>query len=278
MQDTRIAMVQMTCRVADVAGNLATMARFCEQAAVEQVDIICFPELGVCGYNAPDTLTPDPEPLDGAAAHGVEELARQYQLTVLAGLLERSVSGIVYNTHVVYGPDGFMGSYRKTHVPTAESDAFSHGDELPVFDHPKVRFGIQICYDTHFPEVSTLMAEKGAELIFCPHASPPTETAQQKRARWLRYIPARAYDNTIYVAICNQVGDNAAGREMQGVTFVCNPHGEIIAEVASAVEEEMLIADLSGAKLQEYRRDTLSFFRHFRRPELYDRWQQESQS
>jgi hypothetical protein len=106
MQDTRIAMVQMTCRVADVAGNLATMERFCVQAAAEQVDIICFPELGVCGYNAPDTSTPDPEPLDGNAARGVEELARQYQLTVLAGLLERSVSGIVYNTHVVYGPDG----------------------------------------------------------------------------------------------------------------------------------------------------------------------------
>ena len=33
MQDVRIGMVQMTCRVADVAGNLATMERFCEQAA-----------------------------------------------------------------------------------------------------------------------------------------------------------------------------------------------------------------------------------------------------
>ena len=37
-------MVQMTCRIADVAGNLATMERFCEQAAAAQIDIICFPE------------------------------------------------------------------------------------------------------------------------------------------------------------------------------------------------------------------------------------------
>ena len=44
MQDVRIAMVQMTCRIADVAGNLATMERFCEQAAAAQIDIICFPE------------------------------------------------------------------------------------------------------------------------------------------------------------------------------------------------------------------------------------------
>ena len=276
MQDMRIAMVQTTCRVADVEGNLETMERFCEQAAAREVDIICFPELGVCGYNAGDPSTPEPEPLDGKAVRGVEALAQKHQLTVLAGLLERSVSGIVYNTQVVCGPDGFIGSYRKTHVPTPEIGTFCNGDDLPVFDHPKARFGIQICYDTHFPEVSTLLAEKGAEVIFCPHASPPVETAEMKRARWLRYIPARAYDNTVYVAICNQVGDNGAGRDFQGVTFVCNAVGEIVAEVASADKEEMLVADLRGAELQEDRREAVMFFRHFRRPELYGRWQQES--
>ena len=276
MQDIRIAMVQMTCRVAEVDGNLATMERFCEQAAAEEVDIICFPELGVCGYNAGDPSTPDPEPLDGDSVRNVEVLARKHELTVLAGLLERSASGIVYNTQVACGPDGRMGSYRKTHVPTPEIGTFCHGDELPVFDHPKVRFGMQICYDTHFPEVSTLLAQKGAEVIFCPHASPPMETAEQKRERWLHYIPARAYDNTVYVAICNQVGDNGAGRDFQGVTFVCNPLGEIVAEAVSSNEEEMVIADLSGDELLEHRRETTMFFRHFRRPELYDRWQEES--
>ena len=130
MQDLRIAMVQMACRVADVAGNLATMARFCEQAAAEEVDIICFPELGVCGYNAPDTSTPDPEPLDGDSVRGVAALAQQHRLTVLAGLLERSASGIVYNTQVACGPSGFMGSYRKTHVPTPEIGTFCHGADF----------------------------------------------------------------------------------------------------------------------------------------------------
>ena len=275
MQDVRIAMIQMTCRVADLDGNLTTMARFTRSAAEQEVDIICFPELCVCGYNVGDTSTPEPEPLDGDSVHRVEEMARANGVTVLAGLLERDVSGIVYNTHVVCGPDGFVGSYRKTHVPNTEIGTFCHGDELPVFDHAKVRFGIEICYDTHFPEVTTLLAGKGAEVIFCPHASGGKETAEEKQTRWLRYGGARAYDNTVYMAICNQVGDNGAGRDIAGVTFVCNPTGEVIAEAQSGDAEEMVIADLSGSELAELRRPAETFFRHFRRPEMYARWERE---
>jgi predicted amidohydrolase len=118
--------------------------------------------------------------------------------------------------------------------------------------------------------VSTILAEKGAEIIFLPHASSLVEeTASTKKARWLRYVPARAYDNTVYVAICNQVGDNGAGRRFAGVTFICNPLGEVIAEAHSSTEEEMVIADLKAAELTQARSVAEHFFRHFRRPELY---------
>ena len=78
------------------------------------------------------------------------------------------------------------------------------------------------------------------------------------------------------MAVCNQVGDNGAGRDLQGVTFICNYRGEIMAESVSSDSQEMVTADLSGSGLLEHRRNALEFFRHFRRPELYDRWQQES--
>ena len=186
MQDLRIAMVQMNSRVADYDGNLATIARFSEEAAAQDVDIVCFPELCVCGYNAGDNTTPEPKPLKGDSLCRLEEIARDGRITLLAGLLERDVSGIVYNTQVVCGPKGYVGHYRKTHVPDVEIGTFCHGDALPVFDHAKARYGIEICYDSHFPEVSTILAGKGAEVIFLPHAS-PTETREEKRARWMRY-------------------------------------------------------------------------------------------
>lgn len=271
MQDLRIAMVQMNSRVDQHARNLASIERFAKQAVTQNVDIVCFPELCVCGYNAGDTTTPAPEPLRGDSLNGLEEVSCKHKITLLAGFLERDTSGIVYNTQVVCGPEGFEAHYRKTHVPTTEIGTWCQGDNLPVFDHPKARFGIEICYDSHFPEVSTILAEKGAEVIFLPHAS-GDEKPQEKRDRWMRYIPARAYDNNVYVGICNHVGDNGFGRVFSGVTFICDPRGTVIAEANSGTEEEMVVADLSSRALNQSRAVPETFFRHFRRPEMYRRW------
>ena len=178
----------------------------------------------------------------------------------------------MYNTQVVFGPDGMGGTYRKTHVPTSEIGTWSQGCDLPVFHHPKVKFGVEICYDSHFPELSTALAERGAELLFLPHASPGDETAAEKKKRWLRYIPARSYDNTVFAAVCNKVGDNGADEKFAGVTFVCDPLGRVIAQAKRSDREEMVVADLKAAVLEEARSVPLGFFRHFRRPELYQRW------
>ena len=274
MQDLRIAVVQMNSRVGDTNGNMATIQRFVEQAVDAHVDILCFPELCICGYNAGDNDHPHPEALDGPSATQLADLGRQTGLTFLAGLLERASNGIVYNTQAVFGPDGVHGRYRKTHVPTAENGTWCQGDTLPVFDHPKARFGIEICYDSHFPEVSTILAEKGAEILFLPHAS-GGETQGEKKARWLRYMPARAYDNTVYVAVCNHVGDNGAERMFAGVSFICDARGEVVAVAQSGDREEMVVADLKAADLNEARRVPEMFFRYFRRPEMYLRWEKE---
>lgn len=274
MQDLRIAMVQMNSRVAEHERNLATIARFTEQAAAQDVDIVCFPELCVCGYNVGDPSTLEPEPLKGDSLRRLEVISGDHEITVLAGFLERDVSGIVYNTQVICGPQGYVGHYRKTHVPDVEIGTFCHGDALPVFEHAKARYGIEICYDSHFPEVSTILAGKGAEVIFLPHAS-PGENREEKRTRWMRFIPARAYDNGVFVAVCNPVGDNGAGRVATGVTFVCDPSGVVIDELDSGTEEGMIVTDLLTSSMAGSRKEATMFFRHFRRPEMYRRWESE---
>jgi predicted amidohydrolase len=275
MQDLRIAVVQMTSLVGDYEHNLATIERFVHQAVEAKVDILCFPELCICGYNAGDNDNPLAKSLTGPAVQNLADLGRATGLTFLAGLLERDKGGIVYNTQIVFGPSGMRGHYRKTHVPTAESGTWCQGDELPVFEHARARFGIEICYDSHFPEVSTVLAEHGAEILFFPHAS-GGETAKEKKARWLRYMPARAYDNTVYMAVCNLVGDNGSGRIFAGVSFICDARGEIVAAAQSGTGEEMVVADLRAADLYAARRVPETFFRHFRRPEMYARWAAQS--
>ena len=284
MQDVSIAAIQMTSVVGDIEGNLASIDRLLGDAVRLGAEIACFPELSVCGYNTSErdgepvngTRVPQAVEIPGDETDALISIGQRHGIWFLAGLLERDASGIVYNTQLVISPSGIEGSYRKTHVPTTEIGTWRHGDDLPVFDHPKIRFGIEICYDTHFPEVSTALADRGAELIFMPHASGGAEPAADKQARWERYVPARAYDNTVFAAICNQVGDNGAGHDFQGVTFVCDPTGKIMAQAnpgsANVPHEEVVIASLEASVLQQARKIPETFFRHFRRPEIYDSW------
>jgi len=281
MQDMRIGVVQMICQVGRTEANLETIERFSEKASGQDVDMLCFPELSICGYNAGSTAHPEPETLDGPSVGRLKAIAAGHGITLLAGLLERDRSGIVYNTQVICDADGLVGAYRKTHVPTTEIGTWSAGAELPVFLHNKARYGVEICYDSHFPEVSAILAKKGADILFFPHASTGAgggetgETAAAKKARWLRYMPARAYDNTVYVAVCNQVGDNDADRRFAGVSFICDPYGVVIAE-AGGDGEEMVVAHLQASELRRARSVPETFFRHFRRPEMYARWLGES--
>jgi N-carbamoylputrescine amidase len=83
---------------------------------------------------------------------------------------------------------------------------------------------------------------------------------------------ARAYDNTVFAAICNQVGDNEAGHTFSGVTFVCDPTGKLMAQSNDGTKEEIVIAQLEAKALEEERHVPETFFRHFRRPEIYDAW------
>lgn len=280
MHDLKIAAIQMTSKVGDIEGNLASIDRLLGDAVRLGAEIACFPELSVCGYNTSErdgrpangTQIPPALEIPGEATDALLAIGARHGIWFLVGLLERDSSGIVYNTQLVISPVGIEGKYRKTHVPTTEIGTWRHGDDLPVFDHPKIRFGIEICYDTHFPEVSAALADKGAELIFMPHASGGDEPAPDKQARWERYVPARAYDNTVFAAICNQVGDNEAGHEFQGVTFVCDPTGKLMTQSTNESGEEIVIATLEASNLEQARHVPETFFRHFRRPEIYDVW------
>jgi predicted amidohydrolase len=284
LQDLKIAAIQMTSIVGDIEGNLASIDRLLGDAVSQGADIACFPELSVSGYNTNDRggqprggqpdnsgRVPPVVEIPGEVTDALVAIGKRHGIWYLVGLLERDSSGIVYNTQLVISPNGIEGKYRKTHVPTTEIGTWRHGDDLPVFYHPKIKFGIEICYDTHFPEVSTALARKGAELIFMPHAS-GGESAPEKQARWERYIPARAYDNTVFTVICNQVGDNRAGGIFTGVTFVCDPAGKVMAQSEDGDNEEIVIAQLNASALEDARRIPETFFRHFQRPEIYETW------
>jgi predicted amidohydrolase len=267
VDDVRVAAAQITSRVGDIEANLEKHRELTSRAAGAGAQIVCFPELSLCGYpldgDVPHGLA---RPLDGDLVHALTALADEFGIVVLAGMLESAPSGVLYNTQLIASPGGRLERYRKTHVPTSEIGRFRPGSELPVFRLEHAVIGVQICYDSHFPEATTVQALAGAELVFMPHASTGSETREEKRARWLRYLPARAYDNGVFVVVVNQAD---LERGFPGITMALDPWGTVLGE-ASPDEEDLLVVDLRGEMLAERRAVAETFFLHFRRPELYE--------
>lgn len=270
MRDLRIALVQMASRPGEPHVNLSRIADHCDEAMSRGAAIICFPELAVPGYGRSAATRAYAESIPGPSTRELEHTAQRTGLTILAGLLERGPDEAVFNTHVVVGPTGLLTRHRKTHVPINERPAFDAGEDWQLFDHPDARCGLQICYDAHFPELSAVMAADGAEVLFIPHASAGEETRQEKLDRWLRFLPARAYDNGAFVAVCNATGTTFDGEALPGMAFVLDPLGRIVA-ITEGVEEQQLVVDLDATLLGEARGDPNGFFLDYRRPGLYER-------
>jgi predicted amidohydrolase len=254
----------------NINNNIKKINDYTRQAVEKGVDIICFPELCIQGYHREKSPLLA-EPVPGQSSEIIRRLAVQEGITILAGLAEQSGTDRPYIAQLVAVPDGNLAVYRKTHLGKSEKPYFSPGDKLPVFKCGKASFGVEICWDLHFPEVSTILSLQGAEIIFAPHAS-PTIVGDRKNI-WLKYLAARAYDNTVFLAACNLVGGDGTGQSFCGGALVIDPKGNIVAEDFNG-GESLLVADLDPTLLNTIRRRKSDSMRHIfylggRRPELY---------
>ena len=237
------------------------------QAKQQGAELICFPELNITGYS---TQTPSElcaEPVPGPISRRLQQMATEYQVVILAGMAEKGDNGRIFASHLVVVPGELTGIYRKIHVAPPETGIFSAGNSIPLFETAGVVFGIQLCYDAHFPELSTRMAVDGADIIFMPHAS-PRGTPPQKLASWLRHLTARAFDNSVFIIACNQNGENQKGLNFPGVAVVINPAGEVMNKSISR-EDAVLVSDLKAKTLEAVRGHRMRYFLPNRRPEMY---------
>jgi predicted amidohydrolase len=228
----------------------------------------------------------------GPSTQELVTLARQHNMTVGAGLIERAEDGTLYNTYVVTTPDGQTSHHRKLHCFISEHMA--SGSEYTVFDIPSgCRVGVLICYDNNLGENVRVTALKGAEILLAPHqtggcnspdphtmgkvdkalwdnrhndpASIEAEFRGPKGREWLlRWLPTRAHDNGLFLIFSNGVGPDD-DEVRTGNAMIIDPYGRILAETWQA-DEVMIIADLD-APLQE--RCTGRRWIKSRRPELY---------
>ncbi|HET6998565.1 MAG TPA: carbon-nitrogen hydrolase family protein [Solirubrobacterales bacterium] len=246
----------------------ANLARACDlidaAASAEQPDLIVLPEFFNTIYFAQyrDTAYIDmAEPDDGPTIKAMQERARAHRCHIVATIFETESAGLYYDTAILIDPDGeIVGKYRKVQpaaVQSLEKIFFRYGSYFPVFRVGDWRVGINICYDTFFPESARCTALNGADLIVVPFAAP-------KQVLWRDIMRTRAFDNGVWFAPCNKVGTEREWT-FPGGSMIVDPRGEVIAEAGDT--EETISADLDLDAVTATRR-RYPMFRD-RRPELY---------
>lgn len=294
----RGGVVQFQHKPGDKKANLETIGRFCEKASEERVKLLAFPEMCITGYWHVRNLSREEietlaEPVPGGASvEALRELAARWDLILGAGLIEAGEDGNLYNCYAVCLPDGRVHRHRKLHCFISEHMA--SGREYTVFDTPLgVRVGVLTCWDNNLVENARITALKGAEILLAPHQTGGTASrsphalglidpalwrrreeepeAIEKEFRgdkgrgWLlRWLPARAHDNGMFILFSNGVGiDDDEVRTGNAMILDC--YGRILKETWRA-REELLAADLD---LDLIPLATGRRWLRGRRPELY---------
>ncbi len=247
----------------DVAANLATIAAQAARAAADGARLLIVPEMFLSGYNiGPAAIAERAEAADGASAESIAEVAARHDLAILYGYPERAGDAI-YNAAQLIDRDGArLANYRKTHLfSDIDHDAFSPGDDNAVLaELDGWRVGILICYDVEFPENVRRLALAGADFVAVPTAlMPPYDFVAT------HLVPARAFENGVFVAYANR-----CGRENDlaylGRSCIVGPDGRDLAR-ADAAGEALITATLERALLDEWR--AINTYLADREPALY---------
>ena len=150
------------------ADNCSQYAPLIAEAARQKADLVVLGEtLTFVGLGR--SYADCAESIPGPSTDYFGPLARQHNLYIVAGLIERDRE-LVFNTAVLIGPDGgVVGKYRKVCLPRGEIEkGVQPGSEYPVFNTRFGRVGLMVCYDGFFPEVARELSNRGAEVIAWP--------------------------------------------------------------------------------------------------------------
>ncbi|KAF4962233.1 hypothetical protein FSARC_9685 [Fusarium sarcochroum] len=297
MSELKIASVQFENWSGNKTENINVIRRMANEAAQRGCNVVAFHECSITGYTFASRLSKEEllnvaeEVPSGPSTSSLSKISHDLNIAILAGLFEKDEDGRVYNTYIcVDSARGFVAKFRKLHPFISEH--LSPGNEYVVFDLLGWKCGILICYDNNIVENVRATALLGAEIIFMPHVTMCTPSTRPgagfvdsalwhsrnhdpttlraefrglKGREWLmKWLPARAYDNAVYVVFSNPIGMDD-DQLKNGCSMILDPFGDILSE-CSLLGADMAVAICTKDKIQQaggFR------YRQARRPDLY---------
>lgn len=250
----KLGIVQMSVLEGKVEDNCRKIKKAVESHAADDIDLLCFPELCISGYDFESAALSDRE------AAFFSELAAEYEIAILAGI-HIPEGEKHYDTACLWDEKGeLQGEYRKIHLWDTENDFFEKGDELVTVPFRGWNIGMLICADYGFPEVSTPLAQKkNADVMIYPSAW---------GAGWEDLFTTcskmRAAENQVYTVALNRASGDA---QYCGNSTVSNPDGSTLMRLWTADDAYARVV-LEKEKLEEAKKGIP--WRNMKRYELYN--------
>jgi deaminated glutathione amidase len=268
----KTAVIQVNSRD-NPAENMANVERFLDQAADMGAQFAGLPEywtyLGpYSGFDGAAQTIPGP------FIERLQEKARKHKMIVHGGsIVERhpEIAGKFYNTSVLINRDGEIAArYRKIHLFDVklnngekhyESERIVPGNEVVTAEIDGITFGLAICYDLRFPELTRLLALRGAQILMMPAGF----TMHTGRDHWEVLLRARAIENLCYVVAPAQVGTYPPNKQCFGRSMIVDPWGLVLAQAQDM--PTVIMADLDLTRIDQARAQIPCL--ENRRPEAY---------
>lgn len=270
----KIACIQMEPIVGEKNTNVEKTLELIGQAADNGARLIVLPELCNSGYvfRSRDEAHALAEDIpSGETIDAWTRIASERGVYIVAGISEREGSSL-YNSSVLIGPEGYLGTFRKVHLWNEENLYFEPGDlGFPVFHTVLGRIAMFICYDSWFPESYRMCALKGADIICIPTNWVPIPGQDPDREAMANILcMGSAHSNSVFVAAANRVGIER-GQPFVGQSLIVSYTGWPVAGPASPDKQEILYAEVNLADARRRRNWTeYNQVLRDRRTDLYD--------
>ena len=255
----------------DKETNLATATRMAQEAAAKGCRLVVLPEMFSCPYAA-KFFPVYAEPVPGKTSRRLGDLAREEGIYLVAGSIpERDERGQIFNTSLVFGPEGkMMAKHRKMHlfdvdipggITFFESETLSPGQEVTTFATEFGQMGLAICYDMRFPELARAMVLQGAKVIIYPAAFNQVTGP----LHWEILLRSQAINNQVFVIAASPAKHPEAVYAAYGHSMVVDPWGKVLAEAGTG--DTLLVTQINLETVDRVRKE-IPVLKH-RRPELY---------
>jgi predicted amidohydrolase len=222
---------------------LACIESFARQPSSDDVDMLLFPECFLQGYLVQSRhLSRYALDLTATSFHAILDRLSSIRPTLVFGVIEQR-GAAYFNTAVVVRHGALQGFYRKTHLVPGER-LFQAGDAYTTFNLNGVTCGINICYDTNFPEAAKAVAARGARVLLVPSQNMmKRQTAETWKSRHHAIRAERVRETGMWLVSADVTGARDGGRIGYGPTSVMNPHTDVVAQVPT-MTVGMVVAEI----------------------------------